>query len=32
MSILMSLGLQYLVNRVNEKDPKLQLWQMGVRI
>ena len=32
MSILMSWGRQYLVNRVNEKDPKLQLWQMGVRI
>ena len=32
MRILMSWGRQYLVNRVNEKDPKLQLWQMGVRI
>ena len=32
MSILMSWGRQYLVNRVNEKEPKLQLWQMGVRI
>ena len=32
MSILKSWGRQYLVNRVNEKEPKLQLWQMGVRI
>ena len=32
MSILMSWGRQYLVNRVNEKEPKLQLWQMGMRI
>ena len=32
MSILMIWGRQYLVNRVNEKKPKLQLWQMGVRI
>ena len=30
--ILMSWGLQYLVNRVNEKETKLRLWQMGVRI
>ena len=32
MSILMSWGRQYLVNRVNEKEPKLQLWLMWVRI
>ena len=32
MIILMSWGWQYLVYRVNEKEPKLQLWQMGVRI
>ena len=32
MSILLSWGQQYLVNRVNEKEPKLKQWQMGVRI
>ena len=32
MSILMCWGQQYLVNCVNEKESKLQLWQMGVRI
>ena len=32
MIILMSWGQQYLVYRVNEKEPKLQLWQMGVQI
>ena len=32
MSISMSWGWQHLVNRVNEKEPKLQLWQMGMRI
>ena len=31
-NILMSWGRQYLVNRVNEKETKLRLWQMGVRI
>ena len=25
-------GRQYLVNRVDEKEQKLQLWQMGVTI
>ena len=30
--ILMCWGRQYLVNRVNEKESKLQLWQIGVRI
>ena len=32
ISILMRWGRHYLVNRVNEKESKLQLWQMGVRI
>ena len=32
MNILMSWGWQYLVNRFNEKEPKLQLWQMGVKL
>ena len=32
LSILLSWGRQYHVKRVNEKEPKLQLWQMGVRI
>ena len=32
MSILMGWGRQYLVNRVNDKESKQQLWQMGVRI
>ena len=31
-NILMSWGRQYLINRVNEKETKLRLWQMGVRI
>ena len=31
-SILMSWGRQYIVNGVNEKESKLQLWQMGLRI
>ena len=32
MSMPMSWGWHYLVNRFNEKEQKLRLWQRGVRI